>query len=214
MTSKRARRQRKKAAAITLAGQPPIPQPVRAGRRSDLEAARSAHETALSARARHLGRPSTDEGLKAVSGPEYGCAVGAAIMADQIDAGQQSDLWQAVCHIRRVWLAYDRAVGAPSRHAKCLRILAPTEAMEATASSPAPDMRSPEDRERQAVAAWMALRGWMAHADHAAQSAAIAHIVDVVEAPLRDYQAVKRALLCVVEGIKGLPIKCRSTATA
>lgn len=171
------------------------------------------NDTALAARARHAGKTNTAENRKAVSGPEFGCSVGRAIMADRIEAGDKSDLWQAVCHMRRVWVAYDRAIGAPSRHAECLAILAPVDAMTADASSPAPDFRSQEDRDRQAVAAYMTLRGWLGHCDGAAQKAAIVWVVDMPDAPFNGYEAIKRALLCVVDGIKGRQVQARFTPT-
>lgn len=212
-TSKAERKRRRKR-TISLPGGQEIATRTTQGRRTDMEHRRSDDTAALTARTRRFGYPDSPEGRKAVSGPEFGCAVGVAIMADKVSAGERSDLWQAVCHMRRVWLAYDRAIGAPSRHAKCLAVLTPVDAMTADAASPALDMRAPEDRDRQAVAAYMTLRGWLGHVDGAAQSAAICAVVDEPEGDVRQWPAVKRALLCVVDGIKGLPIKARITTTA
>lgn len=207
MTSKAAKRARKRN-RISLPGGETAIAPIRQGKRNDMTP--DARRETLATRCRLVGLPDTDEARKSVSAPEYGCAVGRTIAADP----DRADLWQAVCHMRRVWVAYDRAIGAPSRHAKCLAILAPTEAMTADASSPAPDLRTPEDRDRQAVSAYMSLRGWLGHVEGAAQSAAIRAVVDEPDEALHHWPAIKRALLCVVDGIKGRRIEPRFNATS
>lgn len=166
----------------------------------------------LATRCRHAGLDDTADNRRAVSAPEYGCAVGRAIMAG--DRAERADLWQAVCHMRRVWVAYDIAIGAPSRHAKCLAILTPTEALTADAASPPPDLRTPEERHRQAVSAYMALRGWIGHVDNAAESAVIRAVVDEPDEVLRNWPAIRLALLCVVDGIKGRRVQVRTNATS
>jgi hypothetical protein len=198
MTSKADRKRRKK--TITLPGGGEVKMRIGKGHRTDLD---DNGTTALSHRARMLGKPDTPEGRKAVSGPEYGCAVGRAIMASQDTPEQKADLWQAVKHIRTVWVAYDRAIGAPSRHAKCLSILAPAPAMSADAASPALDIRSQDDRDRQAVASYMTLCGWLGHVDGIAQSSVIGAVVDEPDHDGYDFAAIKRALLCVADGIRG-----------
>lgn len=203
MTSRAARRAKKR--SITLPGAETATQPRGPGR----PATEDAHRKALGVRAARLGYPDTADGRRAVSGPEFGCAVGQAIMASGHSKDGKADLWQAVCHMRRVWLAYDRAIGAPARHAKCLAILAPTEAMTADAASPAPDLRSPEDRARQAVAAYMRLRGWLGHVDGAVQSFTIRVVIDEPDEGRVLWGTVHRALLCVVDGIKGRKVIMR-----
>ena len=137
-----------------------------------------------------------------------GCAVGRRLMLDHI--GDRADLWQAVKHMRRVIVAYDRSIGAPSRHAQCLRIMLPTERLEASASSPAPDLRDPEARDRQAVAAWTALKGWLSNADYAAQEACTRAVVDEPDEPISDWTGVVLALRCVAEGMRGQAVKVRA----
>lgn len=197
MTSRAARKRRKRAISLP-GGQQVQPRPTQ-GHRKDMD--RSATETAITARLRICGQPDSPEARRAASAPENGCAVGRAIVAHAQD--DRSDLWQAVCHMRRVWVAYDRAIGAPSRHAECLRILAPTEALTADAASPAPDMRPQDERDRAAISAWMALQGWLDHTDRAARSAAIRAVVDEPDEALHNWPGIKRALQCVVDGIKG-----------
>ena len=90
-----------------------------------------------------------DEG--ASGDPLWGCSVGRLILSEPEQ--RRPDLWNATQHARATQLAYDRAIGAPNRHATCLRILAPSEAMHADASSPAPDYRTDDDKYRQAISA-------------------------------------------------------------
>ena len=163
-------------------------------------------EVAFKARMRQTGM--TAEQARHEMG---GCAVGRKLMLDHIS--DRADLWEAVKHMRRVVVAYDRSIGAPSRHAQCLRIMAPTEQMQADASSPAPDLREPEERDRQAQAAWMALKGWLSHADYAAREACKRAVVDEPDEPITDWTGVVLALRCVCEGIKGQAVKVRARRT-
>lgn len=211
MTSKAQRKRRAKRNQISLPHGEVVIVPQRQGKRTDIMP--DAHKETLSTRARHCGQPDTPEGRKAVEGPEFGCAVGRAIIANTKDAGERADLWQAVKHMRTVWLTYDAAIGAPSRHAKCLAILAPTEAMTADASSPAPDLRTDEDRYRQAIAAYMSLCGWLCHVEGRAQSLTIRAVIDEPDEACVVWEAVHRALQCVVDGIKGRVIQLRFATT-
>ena len=160
-------------------------------------------EVAFTARMRQTGM--TAEQARHEMG---GCAVGRKLMLDHIEDKDQ--LWEAAKHMRKVVVAYDRSIGAPSRHAQCLRIMAPTDRMEASASSPAPDLRDPETRDRQAQAAWTALKGWLSHADYAAREACTRAVVDEPDEPITDWTGVVLALRCVVEGIKGQTVKVRA----
>jgi hypothetical protein len=198
MTSRAVKRARKRNRISLPHGEVAIT-PQRQGRRTDIVP--DARKETLSTRAKQCGQPDTPEGRDAVSGPQYGCAVGRAIM--QGDKAERVDLWEAVKHMRRVWIAYDRAIGAPSRHAKCLAILAPTDAMTADAASPAPDLRTEDDIYRQAIGAYMRLRGWLGYVEGAAQSTVIRAVVDEPDDEVRDWATIRRALLCVVDGIKG-----------
>ena len=158
---------------------------------------------ALSARIRQTGM--TPEQARSEMA---GCAVGRRLMLDHIS--DKAELWEAVKHMRRVIVAYDRSIGAPSRHAQCLRIMLPTDKLEASASSPAPDLRDPETRDRQAQAAWMALKGWLSHADYAAREACTRAVVDEPDEPISDWTGVVLALRCVSEGIKGQRVRLRA----
>lgn len=205
MTSKAQRRIRKRNRSITLAGGVTVDVPAKQGRRVDVEDARSAIETAIQARIRLCGVVDSPEARKMAESPLAGCAVGRALLQEDMPRDHRADLWQAVQHIRRVWVAYDHAIGAPNRHAQCLRILAPTEAM--TTESVTFDDRPQEERDRSAVSAFMSVQGWLGYVDNAARSATIIAVVD--DAGLPNWPGIKRALECVNEGIKGMRITPR-----
>lgn len=208
MTSKTAKRKaRKRSRAITLAlgmSVPQRPHPRDRSHTHQQETPMAATETALTARLRHSGTADTPEARKAASAPHMGCAVGRMIEGTD----DRQDLWAAVSHIRKAAVAYDRACGAPARHAQCLRILTNGEAFDA-ASAPVDD-RPQEDRDRSAVSAWMAVIGWLAYADAPARQACILAVVDEPDrATVRNSAGVLRALRCVSEGIKGQPVTYR-----
>ena len=195
-----AQRRTARAATITLAGGETAPQRPAQGQRERKE---PADMVAIHARIRQTGMTAEQ-----ARNEMAGCAVGRRLMLDHIP--DRADLWQAVKHMRRVIVAYDRAIAAPSRHAQCLRSMLPSDRMEASASSPAPDMRDTETRDRQAVAAWTALKGWLSHADYAARVACTRAVVDEPDEPISDWTGVVLALRCVSEGIKGQQIKLRA----
>jgi hypothetical protein len=135
-----------------------------------------------------------------------GCSIGRRLLIERLD--DRADLWRAVMHMRRVTVAYDRSIGV-NRHAQCAGILASAEKLEATAASPAADLRTPEDKARQAQAAWMTLKGWLAHTDYAARSACERAVVDEPDQPLADWTGIVLALRCVVDGLAGRPVQLR-----
>ena len=197
---KRRDKRKARAATITLPLGETAPQRPAQGQRQRKE---PADMVAIQARIRQTGL-TADQARHEMAG----CAVGRKLMLDHI--ADKDDLWQAVKHMRKVVVAYDRSIGAPNRHAQCLRIMLPTERMEADASSPAPDLREPEARDRQAQATWMALKGWLSHADSAARVACTRAVVDEPDEPIADWTGVVLALRCVVDGIKGQRIKVRA----
>ena len=120
-----------------------------------------------------------------------GCAVGQRIMREN-DADRRLRLWGAVCHMRQVYAAYDRALGGPSRYPKCLAILAPTETMEAADHHIPVDLRAEEERYRAAIRDWMRVQGWLQQVDRQAAGACIAVVVDDVL--VQDWRGVMLAL--------------------
>ncbi len=208
MTSIAERKRRKKRARISLPGSDPVEQPMTTGRpRKDPEDAR---RTALEARIRVFGIPDTPEGRKASGEPLWGCSVGRLLLTEPDT--HRATLWNAVYHARKTQAAYDRAIGAPNRHATCLRILAPVDAMHADASSPAPDYRTPEERVRQATRAQMQVEGWLGYCDKPAASAFKQAVINDPDGPVRDWAGVLNCLWAIVEGLKGETIKARIRA--
>lgn len=118
-----------------------------------------ADQVALEARIRH-GIPADR-----ANSPMAGCWAGRVILNARLPAAEESDLWQAVQHIRRVKAAWWYSIGAPKPDAQCLRILAPTDALATSADAPAFDDRSEQeraiaaDRENRALEAWVAPLG-------------------------------------------------------
>lgn len=159
-----------------------------------------ADAAALEARARHQRRKPTSETLRDMRAPWWGCEAGKA-MASACGESERPDLWDAIQHMRRVVAAYDSALGAPRRHAKCLRLLAPPDALSADSASPPLDTRTDAERLRHAVSAWMALHGWLGWVDVEAAGACMATVIE--DAPCRAPAALARALRCVSDGIKG-----------
>lgn len=135
-----------------------------------------------------------------------GCEVGRALLADDFNSDEhaeeeRADMWRAVCHIRRTWVAYGRAIGAPNRYAQCLRILLPAEQFIVSADAPAFDDRPQAERDRSAVAAYMRTHGWLMKGSARDLQACIGAVVD--DQPGHDWEAVKRALGLVVRGLAG-----------
>ncbi|MBA86121.1 MAG: hypothetical protein CML69_15515 [Rhodobacteraceae bacterium] len=162
---------------------------------------RGADKVALKARCNQRGVPETAKNQRDSRSPWWGCNAGRA-MADAVeDHSQRLKLWDAIQHMRRVIAAYDASIGAPKRHAACLRLLVPLEALEATAETPPVDERTPEERSRDAVSGLMALEGWLGWADKVAASEAKRVVWD--DETVRDADGLVLALRCVVDGMEG-----------
>lgn len=162
---------------------------------------------ALMVRCRHAGAAPTRAAIRDAKAPWRGCSAGLAMSSVVTDDTDRSDLWTAIQHIRRARVALDAAIGAPKRHAQCLRLLAPLDALEADAASPALDDRSDEEKQRQAVSGMMAVEGWLGHTD--TRSASICKRTVIDDERCSDADALVRALRCVVDGIKGHKIRYR-----
>ena len=195
-----AKRRKKRSRTITLAGGELAPQHPIERQKRDSEP--PADVVVLAARARQTGAAYED-----CRNPMLGCVVGRRLMIEHVE--DRADLWRAVMHMRRVVVAYDRSLGV-NRHPQCANILAPAEKLEASASSPAADLRTPEDKARQAQSAWMTLHGWMNYADPAARAACERAVVDEPDQPVADWSGVVLALRCVVDGLAGKPVQLRA----
>ena len=198
----KAQKRRNKAARAAMPEIAPIER-AKQGRARMAEIA--ANVPALLARARIMGKeiPKDRKGrsalLREMSAPWYGCRAGRVIAA-YAPPEERPALWDAICHMRRVQTAYDRACGAPNRHAQCLRLLAPVDALHADADSPPADLRTPEERDRQAVSAWMQMQGWL---DRAKAEAGECKGVVLDDERCTRPDDVMAGLRAVVAGMKG-----------
>lgn len=206
MTSKATRRRTRsrRAAQITMPGGEVVDSKPATDRRKPKE---DPTGTVIEARRRRMGDMADKVDLRsAMAGDDLGRAILKADVVRGPDGKPDATynpgaLWDAVSHMRQTVAAYDRACGAPSRHPKCLGILTPPDRMEATAESPAFDDRPQEDRDRSAVAAYMALQGWLGYCDAAARSFCLRAVVD--DAGVSDLPGIVLALQGVVDGRAG-----------
>lgn len=155
----------------------------------------------LKARCIQMGKEITPSNMRDMRAPWFGCVAGRVIGQKVMEERERDALWTAIQHMRKVVTAYDAAIGAPRRHAICLRLLAPADGMSADASSPPLDARTPEEKVRAATTALMALEGWLGYADKAAAS--VAKRVVLEDGYCGDEDGLIQALRCVSDGIKG-----------
>ena len=207
MSSKAERKRRKNRAkaSITLPGGEVVPQAQpndsRRGRAED------ARKTALQARCRVFAGNDGPKDEGASGDPLWGCSVGRLILSEP--EHRRPDLWNATQHARATQLAYDRAIGAPNRHAQVARILSPVAAFEADASSPAPDYRTDDDKYRQAISAQMRVERWIGHTDPHTVSAFKQAVINDPDGQVRDWPGVLACLQCIAEGLKGDQVRAR-----
>lgn len=196
MTKAKTKSARRRQRKISLPGGATVAQPPAhpRDRRHTNQPPEDARLTVIAARAARI--PPGADPLSRMAG----CAVGRRILREA-DADRRGRLWGAVCHMRQVFAAYDRALGGPSRYPKCLAILAPTEAMEAADHHIPVDTRDEAERYRAAIRNWMQVHGWLRHADNAAATACLRAVVD--DEPVADWSGVLVALDCVADGMGG-----------
>lgn len=199
--SKAARRRWKDAKAAGLPELAEIPKREDNGRIDRGGKSRNPAIETLKARCRQMEKTITKANLREVRAPWWGCYAGRVIAQEQMEDRDRADLWAAICHMRRVQVAFDAAIGAPRRHAQCLRLLAPVDAMEVDASTPPADRRSPEEKQDAATSALMRLETWMGYADKAAAGEAKRVVLD--DQISTDPEGMILALRCVSAGIKG-----------
>ena len=210
MTSKAARRRAKRARKndTGLPDLADIPAREKNGRKSRAGVKRSADVPALIVRCLRRGVEPTEAEMRESKAMWWGCCAGSAMARAVTDERERAELWDAITHMRKTVRAYDAACGAPSRHAKCLQILAPVDAVEASAESAPIDTRSDDERSRSAVSAWMQLHGWLGYTDKAAASEAWRVVIQ--DEPDRDVPGLLSALRCVADGVAGRKIVCRA----
>lgn len=182
------------------------------GQKARPAAERGADKVALKARCNQRGVPATAKNQRDSRSPWWGCNAGRAMAKAVEDHSQRLKLWDAIQHMRRVIAAYDASIGAPKRHATCLRLLVPLEALEATAETPPVDERTPEERSRDAASALMALEGWLGWTDKRAASEAKRVVWD--DCAPKDAAGLMLALQCVVDGMEGRELRYRGRDAA
>lgn len=168
-----------------------------------------ANDVAIESRMCRMGLRDTPENRAIARDPMQGCAVGRAIIAAKLPQQESNALWQAVGHARKAYVTFDRAIGAPNRHAQCLRILQPVDAMQADAASPETDTRSAEERYRQSVSCQMRVVQWIGHCDNPAQQAFLRAVIDEPDMEAKDWPGILACLRCICEGLDGKPVKIR-----
>lgn len=134
--------------------------------------------------------------------PWFGCVAGQAMAGAVSKHADRLPLWDAIQHIRRTVAAYDRAMCAPSRHAKVARILSPVSAMESDASSPPLDERSDEQKQDHAEEAISRLYEALRGVDD--DTAADCLRVVAEDAPCRSPAGLVAALGCVAGMMAGI----------
>ena len=148
----------------------------------------------LSARCRKMGLPPTKSNMKAVRAEWCGCEAGKAMAGAVKGHEERAVMWNAIKHMRRVQASFDRAIGAPDRHPKCM-------SMAAQSGWGVPSDRTDEEIQRTATAELMTLETWLGYTDSAAASEAKRVVIDDVR--VRDVVGLVSALRCVVDGIAG-----------
>ncbi|MCJ8139578.1 hypothetical protein [Falsirhodobacter halotolerans] len=209
MTSVAEKRRRKKNKGLLGIELADTPRREKNGRTSRKDKQRDPSIPALKTRCRQMGKELTAENMRDMRAPWNGCHAGRSLSQTSIplDADDRAGLWDAICHMRRTQAAFDVAIGAPKRHAACLRLLRPVEAMEADASTPPLDERSPEERQRDATRALMQIEGWLGYVDGTTASIAKRAVID--DEAVRNPDAIVRALQCILEGMRGLAVTWR-----
>lgn len=167
----------------------------------------SEDDTKEARKARHAARLARSAQLRDMRAVWLGCEAGRALASTVKDEGTRASLWNAIQHMRRTVLSYDRALGAPNRHATCLRIMLPTETMQADASTPPIDVRTEDEKYRQAISGWTAMHGWLGYVEGRAASIALRTVIE--DQPCKDAGAMVRALHCVADGIAGRKVMYR-----
>jgi len=117
-------------------------------------------EVVLSARCRRLGMKDTKENRLALSLPMFGDPAGTAISIGKADVADRDRLWACLLAISRAMAIYHSRILGQSMFAKCGKMEYLPERLETSAEDDATaDTRTPEERDRAAVNAWMHWHG-------------------------------------------------------
>lgn len=201
--TKAQRRADKRRARMALPELAPIPRRAMQGkaRMRQIKDKKDASIPALEVRCRQAGKSAGQEAIREMKAQWNGCNAGKAMASIVQYERDRGELWDAIQHMRRAFVAYDSAIGAPRRHATCLRLLAPSETMEADAETPPADDRTEQEKYDAAIAGMMAVEGWLGHVE--ARAASICKRVVVDDEHCTDPYSLIRALWCIADGMAG-----------
>ncbi|WP_172332835.1 hypothetical protein [Mangrovicoccus sp. HB161399] len=160
-----------------------------------------AERETIKTRCRHAGKEITMTNIREMRAPWHGCVAGRAMAAHSRSEQEKQDLWSAICHMRRTQAAFDRAIGAPNRHPKCMKVEFLPSELSADADTPPVDERSDEERVQDATSAMMQVEGWLGHTD--SRAACEGKRVVIQDEPVRDWVGLMSALRCVSDGLCG-----------
>lgn len=136
------------------------------GRASRAAIPRDPQTEMLKARCRRWGKPTSH--WREMQDPWWGCEAGGAMAMATARLSDRKALWDAICWMRRTVINFDRSIGAPDRHAQCLRLLVPIGETHADSTTPAMDERSDEQKQDDAVLGLQWLEEWIGRAGPAA----------------------------------------------
>jgi hypothetical protein len=196
-----AQKRRNKKKMITLAGGKKVPQKGDVGISGTGRAGRpiekDANKMPLAVRARKLeAMGASKRHAKAWATSDLaGCFIGRSLIVHVHPDRDRSGLWGAVCQMRRVYASYYRAIGIPSRYAKCLSILAPSENISTNADAVPYDDRTDEEKIRGATRAYMALQGKLG-------ALPASHRAQIIRCVLDDDEHVH--MPTVIKGLEGV----------
>ncbi|MCB5411795.1 hypothetical protein [Pseudogemmobacter faecipullorum] len=148
---KRAAEKASRVTAAPVVALAATPRPAKRGkaRMREIRVEQDPQKAMLKARARRWGKP---EGQwREMRDPWWGCEAGGAMASVIPSHKDRQEYWEAIQHVRAAIIAFDRAIGAPNRHAQCLRLLLPLEELSADSTTPPADRRSDEEKQDQAV---------------------------------------------------------------
>ena len=162
-----AQKLRDKRARLNSAGLPDLA-PVKSRKRgkvrmTELHGAPKVDESvpALRSRCIRAGIAPTEAAMREARDAWMGCEAGAVLCRMVKAHDERLRLWDAIQRIRRVYAAHDRAMGAPLRHARSLRVMLPVDEMQTDADAPPLDMRDEQQRHDDAMRAWARLQSEM-----------------------------------------------------
>ena len=190
----------------------PAPKPKKRGRArmAQLNAERDPRRTALSARARMMGMTDTEIDRDEMRTAALGEAAGRALyLGCPPDAARR---WGVYAGLTAAEARYSRTVLGKNLHAKCAKIEMMPERFEARQDD-MPDLRSEDERHRDAVNSWMRWQGYVGQLSSFQQTAIWAIVRGRIE-PVHDAKLTQPgklfvdamgALADVVDGQSGTP---------